>query len=52
MGPPDDNSGRRLTQPTPATTPTATTTPETRATIADSGVAVAVDRFTAVRWAG
>jgi hypothetical protein len=51
MGPPDDNSGRRLTQPTPATTPT-TTTPETRATIADSGVAVAVDRFTAVRWAG
>jgi hypothetical protein len=28
MGPPDDNDGRRLTQPTPATTPTAATTPE------------------------
>jgi hypothetical protein len=43
MGPPDHDSGRRLTQPTPATTPTATTTPKVTATIADSGATVAAD---------
>jgi len=52
MEPPDHDSGRRLAQPTPATTPTTTQAPKVSATIADSGVAVAVDRLTAARWAG
>jgi hypothetical protein len=49
MGPPDRDSGRRLTQPTPATTPTTTQAPKVTATIADSGHAVATE-LPAVRW--
>lgn len=44
MGPPDDNSGRQLTPPTPATTPTATATSKVTPTIAHDGNGVAVDR--------
>ena len=43
MGPPDDNDGRRLTQPTPATTPTTTQAPEIGTTIADDRGAVSVE---------
>jgi hypothetical protein len=43
MGPPDHDSGRRLTQPTPATTPTTTQAPEIGTTIADDRGAVSVE---------
>lgn len=49
MGPPNHDDGRQLTPPAPATT---TQAPKVKATIADSGVAVAVDRLTAARCAG
>jgi hypothetical protein len=52
MGPPNHDDGRQLTPPAPATTPTTTQAPKVKATIADSGVAVAVDRLTAARCAG
>jgi hypothetical protein len=48
MGPPNHDDGRQLTPPAPATTQA----PKVKATIADSGVAVAVDRLTAARCAG
>ncbi|HEV8166155.1 MAG TPA: hypothetical protein VGR74_17235 [Actinomycetota bacterium] len=52
MGPRNHDDGRQLTPPAPATTPTTTQAPKVKATIADSGVAVAVDRLTAARCAG
>lgn len=50
MGALDDNSGRRLTQPTPATTPTTTQAPKVTATIADSDVAVAALAYAEHGW--
>jgi hypothetical protein len=50
MEPPDHDSGRRLTQPTPATTPTTTQAPKVSATIADSGVAVAALAYAEHGW--
>jgi hypothetical protein len=52
MGPPDDNDGRRLSRPTPATTPTTTQAPKVTGIVADSGDAVAADLPTRTRWVG